>query len=253
MTQMTPQQAAEAIRTARTEQEEAEQLAASLEERVLDGDPDVTPAQITEARELARFAELRITAAERKHAAAQEAARHATARDIAARAAELLSREDGTELVDAMRGAADALSRLAAVAEKRHTLVTALGGELADITEQLGGSVVQMRERYGVAGDREQIIMYDPRTVVRTVSPAVVLAAAVRLGVGTHSLAQAAGDALTAPDERVKQMFAAVPALAEAWRYSPEEYAALSQERRLDALNTDRQPVPEDAPPTAAA
>ncbi|WP_031104971.1 hypothetical protein [Streptomyces sp. NRRL S-146] len=247
MTALTPAEAAEAIRTARAEQEEAEQFAAALEERVLDGDPEVTPAKLGEARELVRFAELRVTAAERKHAAAQEAARHATARSVAERAVSVVRDDDGRELTDAMRAVVDAVSHLAAIAERRHATVTGLGTELRGVTELLGGDVRQMRERYGVAGDREQIIVYEPRTVVQTVPPAAVLAAAVRLGVGPGAAAHAVGDALTVADQRVKQVFAAVPALAEEWRYSPEDFAELTQEQRLDALATAREPLPQEA------
>jgi hypothetical protein len=248
---MTPAEAAAAIRTAHDEKEKAEQAAAALEERVLNGDQDVTAAQLAEAHQAVRFAELRITAAERKHAEAQQAALHETARHIAERAVSVAANDDAGDLTDAMREAVAAIGRLCTIAQQRHETITGLGGELITITDQFGGDFRVMRERFGVAGDREQVVVYEPRTVVRTVQPAVLLAAAVRLGTNSHALAYGTGAALESPDQRVKQTFAAVPVLADAWRYSPEEYARLTPEQRIDALNTDRQPSGA-APATAA-
>jgi len=54
------------VATARQEAADAESLVAALEERVRTGDDDVTPEQIASARELGRFAKLRIEAANRK-------------------------------------------------------------------------------------------------------------------------------------------------------------------------------------------
>jgi hypothetical protein len=250
---LSPAEAAAAIRTAHEEKERAEQAAAALEERVLNGGQDVTAAQLAEAHQAVRFAELRITAAERQHAAAQDAARHATAHAVAERAISLVGNEDAGELADAMREAVAAIGRLCAIGQQRHDLITGLGRELTAITDQFGGDFRIMRERYGVAGDREQVIVYNPRTVARTVQPAVLLAAAVRLGTNSHALAYGTGAALESPDQRVKQTFAAVPVLADAWRYSPDEYAQLTPEQRREALATDRQPLAQDAPASTAA
>lgn len=73
---------AEAVAAAEQEAAAAEQQLATLEERVRDGDPTVTPAQLTEQREAGMFARLRVEAAHRKAVRRQqeEAARqHAAA------------------------------------------------------------------------------------------------------------------------------------------------------------------------------
>ncbi len=54
---------------------DAEQLVEALEERVRNGDPDVTAEEIANARELSRFAQLRAEAARRRAAKEQEQAR----------------------------------------------------------------------------------------------------------------------------------------------------------------------------------
>ncbi|MGW0596115.1 hypothetical protein ACWD11_03105 [Streptomyces sp. NPDC002776] len=243
MSTMTPAEAAAAIRTAHDEKEQAEQAAAALEERVLNGDQDVTAAQLAEARQAVTFAELRITAAERKHAEAQQAALQESARRVAEQAVSVVADDDADELADAMREAVTAIGRLCSIAQQRHEVISGLGAQMRGITDQFGGDFRVMRERFGVAGDREQIVVYQPRTVVRTVQPAVLLAAAVRLGVDSHALAYGIGSALESPDQRVKQTFTAVPVLADAWRYSPEQYAQLTPEQRRDALALDRQPL----------
>ncbi|MFE3635816.1 hypothetical protein [Streptomyces sp. NPDC059168] len=70
-------EAAPAVAQAEQEASEAEQLLAALEERVRDGDKNVTAQQLADARELGRFATLRAEAARRKadSAAAKEAER----------------------------------------------------------------------------------------------------------------------------------------------------------------------------------
>lgn len=71
-----PEAGAEIVGQAEQEATEAEQLLAALEERARDGDEHVTAQQLTDARELGRFATLRAEAARRK---ADRAAAHAAA------------------------------------------------------------------------------------------------------------------------------------------------------------------------------
>ncbi|MFF0243962.1 hypothetical protein ACWEU6_05165 [Streptosporangium sandarakinum] len=73
----------EHVRAAEQEAAEAEQLVQALEQRVIDGDEDVTPDQIASARELGRFAQLRTEATRRKAAKAKEAARLAAIAELA--------------------------------------------------------------------------------------------------------------------------------------------------------------------------
>ncbi|MFI5805790.1 hypothetical protein [Streptomyces sp. NPDC051561] len=71
-----------AVEQAEQEATEAEQLLTALEERVREGDDEITPDQLSNARELGRFAKLRADAARRKaerttaKAAEQERAAH---------------------------------------------------------------------------------------------------------------------------------------------------------------------------------
>ncbi len=67
---------------AAAEAAEAEQLVATLEERVLDGDDDVQPEQIEAQRSLSRFAGLRAEAAHRKVQRAQAARQAALIADL---------------------------------------------------------------------------------------------------------------------------------------------------------------------------
>lgn len=72
------------IKQAEQEAAEAEQLLAALEERVRDGDQQITAQQLTDARELGRFATLRAEAARRKaERAATKAAEQERTRIIA--------------------------------------------------------------------------------------------------------------------------------------------------------------------------
>lgn len=73
----------DAVQRAEQEAAEADQLAAALEARVLDGDDDVTPDEIASARELGRFAQLRAEAARRKAVRARQAERLRTLGDLA--------------------------------------------------------------------------------------------------------------------------------------------------------------------------
>jgi hypothetical protein len=73
----------DAVQRAQAEADEAAQLAAALEERVLDGDDDVTPDQIASARELGRFALLRAEASRRKAELAKKAERLRVLGDLA--------------------------------------------------------------------------------------------------------------------------------------------------------------------------
>lgn len=63
------------VRQAEQEANEAEALVNALEERVIDGDEDITPDQIASQRELGRFARLRAQATARKAERARRAAR----------------------------------------------------------------------------------------------------------------------------------------------------------------------------------
>ncbi|MBT2207027.1 hypothetical protein [Actinomadura sp. NEAU-AAG7] len=90
------------------EAQEAARLVEALEERVRDGDTDVTAAQIEAQRDLARFAALRAEATARKVERARQAARLRTLGDLA----------------DQMRNRSD--QDAATYAELLHTIETAV-------------------------------------------------------------------------------------------------------------------------------
>jgi hypothetical protein len=85
-TQQPPADAlADEVTAAEQEAAEAEQLLDALEERVRDGDEEITPQQLANARELGRFARLRAEAARRKaERAAAKRAEQQRAEQIAA-------------------------------------------------------------------------------------------------------------------------------------------------------------------------
>jgi hypothetical protein len=76
------------VAQAEAEAREADNLLAALEEKVRDGDDDITPAALAEQRELSRFAKLRAEAARRKAtrtaAAAEEKRRQKLTREAVA-------------------------------------------------------------------------------------------------------------------------------------------------------------------------
>jgi hypothetical protein len=100
------------VREAEAEAEEAGRLAEALEERVRDGDDSVTPAELTNARDLQKFATLRKTAAERKAVKAREAERQ---RQLAALKDEILQwpGTDRAHLAELLREAETALTAFA--------------------------------------------------------------------------------------------------------------------------------------------
>ncbi|MFF4347845.1 hypothetical protein [Streptomyces sp. NPDC001530] len=184
----TPEQARDALAAAEAEKTEAEELAAALADKVRAGDDTVTPKDLTAARELADFADLRITAARRKMAAAEDADRHARAEQVAAEVGALVEQEDSAELAAKMRAAVDALADLyAATAARRERIlgmterVKRIGAEL-----ELAGVAPahEVGKRYGVAADHDTVWRYQPQPVACVgITPALAVAAAIGLAV----------------------------------------------------------------------
>ncbi|MFK0297419.1 hypothetical protein ACIQU6_44130 [Streptomyces sp. NPDC090442] len=101
------------IKQAEQEAAEAEQLLAALEERVRDGDEQVTAQQLTDARELGTFAKLRAEAARRKaERAAAKAAETERARITADAVALAEQTADPTHVATAYQQARAALAAL---------------------------------------------------------------------------------------------------------------------------------------------
>ncbi|GHA19696.1 hypothetical protein ACFOOM_10075 [Streptomyces echinoruber] len=113
-----------AVEQAEQEAAKAEQLLAALEERVRDGDEQVTAQQLADARELGRFAKLRAEAARRKaeRAAAQAAERerqHTTERALA-----LLAEHSPRTLATKYAAARDALAAFIVASDAFDAAVT---------------------------------------------------------------------------------------------------------------------------------
>ncbi|MEU6706522.1 hypothetical protein [Streptomyces wuyuanensis] len=239
---LSPAAARAALDTARTETAEARELADALADRVRDGDPDVTPQQLAEAQQLADFAALRITAAERRLAAALDTDRDARARTAADDARRLVDSDDAAELATAVRAVAEAITRLVGVAEERQARVHAMGTTVGGITDELyreypdlRDRLAHMRSRYKVSGNERAVTVYEPRRTIAAVPPAELVAAAVALGLPDLTLAAELRALFDAPDASATRVVAAVPAVGDDWRPSNDEWAALSPGERARA------------------
>ncbi|MFE6742326.1 hypothetical protein [Streptomyces tubercidicus] len=152
-----------AAEQAEQEAAEAEQLLAALEERIRDGDDQVTPPQLAEARELGRFATLRAEAARRKaertaaNAAEQERQRKTE------RALALLAEHSPQSLATAYTTARDALAAFITASDafddtitEAATLLRAAGApQCAGSPEDMAGppaSPTAPRWRSGLSG-----------------------------------------------------------------------------------------------------
>ncbi|MCX4557954.1 hypothetical protein OHA02_17300 [Streptomyces phaeochromogenes] len=135
---LTPDEAREALDTARTEATEAAGLVESLAERVREGDPDVTAEQLGAQRQLADLAQLRITAAERKLDAAQKADLDARARATADRIRDLVADDTAEPILDAVRAVMDAARLLVKVSDERHAAIRDVATEGVALNDELG-------------------------------------------------------------------------------------------------------------------
>jgi hypothetical protein len=114
------------------EQADAEALIVALQRRVVDGDPDITPAEITAARELSEFAKLRAEGAAVKATEAQKAHRRAQLEELAAR---LHAHDADPDAFDrALTDVQTALENLAVLADQRRADVE----NFRDAMQQLG-------------------------------------------------------------------------------------------------------------------
>ncbi|MGW7457157.1 hypothetical protein [Streptomyces sp. NPDC054797] len=143
---------ADEVTIAEREEGEAKQLLAALEEAVLDGDIMITPQQLTEQRELSRFARLRAEAARRKvERVAAEAAERERARTVA-RAVRLVENvADPAKVAAAYDNARTALAALLDVAKAHDDAVT----EAAHLLRKAGAPAMQRLACDSTAGDWE--------------------------------------------------------------------------------------------------
>ncbi|MFF9215503.1 hypothetical protein [Streptomyces viridosporus] len=98
----------------------AADVLAELEERVRSGDETVTPEEVEHARGLARFAELRKVAAERRAAAEREQQQAAAREQALAEARAILAEVTDDDVTAAVEAAGEAMARLRAVVRARN-------------------------------------------------------------------------------------------------------------------------------------
>lgn len=213
---LTPDGARTALSAAEQEKTEAEQLGRALAERVRSGDPGVTPKQLAEAKQLAEFAELRITAAQRKLAEAEEADRRARAEEVAAIARDIAGDDDPRELAACMRAVVEATAALVSVAAARAERIRKAGRTLRLIDQELSSLDAStnraMRERYGVEGNALAITVQEPYARVESVQAGALVAAAVGLGTGREYYAELR-EAFGVIEFMVPRVLTQVPAL----------------------------------------
>lgn len=222
-----------------------EALADALAERARDGDPDVTPAKLANARQLAEFASLRITAAERKLAAAEAADRAARAEQLAADAHQLASEDDHGPMADAIRQAAEVVGALVDVAQSRNNRIRGINYRIRDLDNEFlrAGAPGELGLRYGVARHPDGLVVTG-QPLVALLSAAELVAAAVRLATGQDKVTGAELiEAFNGPDGTLGRVMKAVPTLAEEWRHSPEEWAQMDRKQQAHAISTRRAPV----------
>ena len=186
----TPADARTALADAEREQREAEALADALAEKARDGDPDVTPGQLGEAKQLAEFADLRIEAARRKLADAEAADRDARARHAAAEARDIATDDDPRELAPLVQAVADAVAALTEAIAARNARISVAYKALRSVAAELDdmdGRKGLLRALYGVeyaSTPAATIIAHDPKVRVESLRTAELIATGVAIGAG---------------------------------------------------------------------
>lgn len=155
----------EDVDQAEREATEAEQLAAALEQRVVNGDDSVTPEQIDSQRSLSRFARLRVAATRRKATRAKAAARM---RELAELRDQVLDQASGgpasrDAVASALSGVDKAVAKFLDVAEQHNTWHAEIRGKLRELVgaEEFDGTIY----RYGV--DDAAALAYSDRPSFR--------------------------------------------------------------------------------------
>ncbi|MGW2584531.1 hypothetical protein ACWCYZ_24930 [Streptomyces virginiae] len=234
---MTPTEAREALETARTEAEQARGLVAALTERVRDGDDDVTGAEINAQRQLAELAELRVTGAERKLDAALKADRHARCTEAVQKARALLEADDVRPVVEAVATIRMAVAQLADAVNARNAAIADAGSRLENLNEELAreaGTQGQpgwpLFDQYRARGNRVHVLVDDPKAARRSatsLSTIDLACAALSTVLYSDPNTMHYAERLRMPHSLVRQLGEDVPGLADAWRATAEEWAAL--------------------------
>jgi hypothetical protein len=181
-TMATADELEQAARDAAAEAAEAEQLVATLEERVLDGDDDVQPEQIEAQRNLSRFARLRAEGARRKVERAEQARQSALIEELDA--AVRTACKPGGRL--SHRREVDALAQFrTAVGKAANTYAAAMAAQ-----QECVGELVQAARTAGVPeGLQSELPVGTPRYLSgeQLVTPAGIVSVSGRYVRGEHN------------------------------------------------------------------
>jgi hypothetical protein len=238
------------VADAQAEAAEAADLLAALTDRVRAGDESITASELAAQKQLAEFATLRVEAAQRRHAADLEGARASTARAAVDAARGLLAPASIAPLVDAVTAVKNAVADLIAFVDDRNARIAEIGTTLSTISQELaayGATGLWPTERYGIRSDGQSVTVLGAGHVHR-VSAGQLAAAALVVGLdGAVEPVQAEADARGLlgglVDAQVRKLGEELPALADAWRYTPEEWATAGQRQRYRATEQGRRPA----------
>lgn len=123
------------IGLAEQEANDAEELAVALEERIKDGDEDVTFDELSNAKKLVDFARLRVEAAKRKVAAGRREAAIDAGKALAKSLPSI--KDEDAAVVAAWVAAVKAMRKLDQVFGERVDLVTRLAAEISEVDETM--------------------------------------------------------------------------------------------------------------------
>jgi hypothetical protein len=177
-----PSAEAEAVTAAR-EAEEAQQLVATLEARVVDGDDMVTAQEIEQARSLGRFARLRATAAQRCAERARVAARLERLEVVAERMRDHGGGADAARYLELLATIEDAAAALLEFTVERDVLIGSWRAVMhrEGVPVRSGSHPLPVAEhgRVGWSNTSGHAVFVDDRAIT-PINPAELLAAAVQ-------------------------------------------------------------------------
>ncbi|MQA98150.1 MAG: hypothetical protein GEV11_27385 [Streptosporangiales bacterium] len=113
--------------------------------------------------------------------------------------------------------------------------VAAIDQELYDAHPEPGQRGRIMRETYRVAASANRVVTYNPRGTVEVPRLDEVLAAAIALGLPDINEYSNLMHGITSPNAATRRIFDAVPAVADDWRLTPEQWADLEQPEKMRA------------------
>ncbi|MEC3992263.1 hypothetical protein VSR01_01360 [Actinacidiphila sp. DG2A-62] len=218
----TPAQARTDLADAQRERAEAQSLADALAEQIRSGDANVTPGDLAAKRDLIEFADLRVEAARRRLAAAEEADRHARAQQIAQRVQAATAADQTEAMTASVQRVTDAVADLHALVSSRNEQVRDLSHAADAIADELTAQGIDRqtsRSTYGVMGGTgpaggRSVVHYATGTRMHELEPARAIAGAVALAL-TPTEITTLYTALRATDGGVGALFNAFPFAAD--------------------------------------